>query len=936
MSLIKAYYVTRASIAAGYTNDGDSFIEIPNFSSYFDVAAAAIGIDPNNGNKVIFAGEFDGVQTIKISLDNGNTLSDPIGGDWTTFNINVDAAEGSRFIVLDSNIYIIHGRNGIYKSIDGGETFNIVNNGFSSLVSFSIQRSKLWMIDEYNGILGLSSNLTSDVNKLFTTSDGGISWTPILGYDSASNNNQLISAVYMTSDGSIMTVVRLTDILKSTDGGNTWQVAVSFTAPGSTNYGAGYYSVNDTVQYALGGNNTTFKTDNSGLGWASQSVDSTVNQSFLLSFYNEQEGYTSRLINNENKILRTFDSGVTWTAVDTAPSALVTLESVLYNCGECPDNFTKANNVECTGKSLGPNQCPQGSIYDPITNTCTGAANCPPTEIVFVLDIGASVTANEKQQMQAFLHEVVIADNITAGLNAGTIKLGFCVFTNTAFSNYSLFLTSNVGVINAWINAFVTFNEAGGTNTASGLQEGITNILFGTGNNPAATKKLILVTDGTPESVRGNTFPDSYNISNNDGLSFTYTINNNITSPCGRAFGSGGITDCTRCEIWDKTLEVGDFIKNQLNVHITVALLAEVLAVDLNTLLTPAENPSYAPSIESYLAYRSLIDGRIDRQTHIFPPSQNSSSPYYVPTGYGPEDPIPGGHLNLTGFTNQTTGTTFGRLIWGSAASTLNFSDYSSTAGSWPALPTVYDQIGLIPNSISIFNPYYAYNCDPSTFAPLCSQNLDGSNDVYVSTFAEAADVLAPQIAQGICSITSEVVCPEGCTPVPSGDNVRCECEKTLTITPCIFNIYDCSDLTTPVFCTANDISEYVGKDTVLSIAVNGEPQAGCYQASFSTIDYCEPLDFSDITITETYTSCADCAPSFTRLTSCMNEEIYIQVQSDYLTNNIGKSVELFEYPGLCWRIDYEPDMPEILTQVSVKQIYDDCDCCKQYSCKTN
>lgn len=934
MSLIKAYYVTRTSLAAGYTNDGDSFIEIPNFNSYFNNAVAAIGIDPNNGNKVIFAGEFGGVQTIKISLDNGNTLSNPIGGDWTTFNINVDAAEGSRFIVLDSNIYIVHGKDGIYKSIDGGETFNIVNNSFSSLVSFTIQRSKLWMIDEYNGILGLSSTVTTDVNKLFITSDGGITWTPILGYDSASNNNQLISAVYMTSDGSIMTVVRLTDILKSTDGGNTWQVAVSFTALASTNYGAGYYSVNDTVQYALGGNNTTFKTDNSGLGWASQSTDSTVNQSFLLSFYNEQEGYTSRFINNENKILRTFDSGVTWTAVDTAPSAIVTLESVLYNCGECPEDFTKSTSSECIGKSLGPNQCPQGSIYDPVTNTCTGSADCPPSEIVFVLDIGASVTPNEKQQMQAFLQQVVAADNITTGLNAGTIKLGFCVFTNQAWSEYNLLLTSNVLTINTWINSFVNINETGGTNTAAGLQEGITTILFGTGNNPAATKKLILVTDGTPESVRANSFPDSYNISNNDGLSFTYTINNNTTSPCGRAFGAGNVTDCTRCEIWDKTLEVGDFIKNQLNVHITVALLAEVLAVDLNTLLTPAENLSGAPSIESYLAYRALIDGRIDRQTHIFPPSQNSSSPYYVPTGYGPQDPIVGGHLSLTGFTNQTTGTTFGRLIWGSAASTLNFSDYSSTAGSWPALPTVYDQIAIIVSTTNIFNPYYAYDCDPSTFAPLCSQNLDGSNDVYVSTFAAAASVLAPQIALGICSSTSEVVCPEGCTPVPSGDNVRCECEKILDIVPCIYNIYECSDLTTPVFCTTNDISEYVGENIIMTIAIGGNPEPGCYQAQFSTVDYCDPLDFSDVTIIETYSSCEECSPSFTRLTSCMNEEIYIQVLSDYLTNNIGKSVELFEYPGLCWRVDFEPTTPEIVAQVTIKQTYDDCACCKQYSCK--
>jgi hypothetical protein len=810
------------------------------------------------------------------------------------------------------------------------------------------------MIDEYNGILGLSSTVTTDVNKLFITSDGGITWTPILGYDSASNNNQLISAVYMTSDGSIMTVVRLTDILKSTDGGNTWQVAVSFTAPGSTNYGAGYYSVNDTVQYALGGNNTTFKTDNSGLGWASQSTDSTVNQSFLLSFYNEQEGYTSRFINNENKILRTFDSGVTWTAVDTAPTSLVTLESVLYNCGECPDNFTKANNVECTGKSLGPNQCPQGSIYDPITNTCTGAANCPPTEIVFVLDIGASVDLTEKQQMVDFLLNVVAANNITAGLNAGTIKLGFCTFAgNAPTSGGHIDLSSNTTVINNFINSITTLNLQGGTNTAAGLEKGI-SILFGTNSDELAYKKIILVTDGFPASLPNGVQTQTFILNNNsvsNPQSNSWTITNNTTPPCGRQTGASTPTDCTRCDIYTTTMEMATYIKDILGVGFTLAILTGETPVNLNSILSPVQNPSLAPTVEAYLAHRALITGYLDQMTHMFPPSQDPTSGWYIGNdGYKPPSPIPGGHLLQLGYTNQDTGISFGRLLYGSQGNLgggtpqTSMGNYSSNASlTWPALPAIYgpDVLPALSTTTNTFNPLGNWDCNlpgdpPNPDAPMCGLKADGTLDAYISLFTDAATTLAPQIAQGICSSTSEVVCPEGCTPVPSGDNVRCECEKTLTITPCIFNIYDCSDLTTPVFCTANDISEYVGKDTVLSIAVNGEPQAGCYQASFSTIDYCEPLDFSDITITETYTSCADCAPSFTRLTSCMNEEIYIQVQSDYLTNNIGKSVELFEYPGLCWRIDYEPDMPEILTQVSVKQIYDDCDCCKQYSCKTN
>ncbi|NDE04264.1 MAG: exo-alpha-sialidase [Flavobacteriia bacterium] len=228
MSIIKAYYVTRASSAAGYTDDGDTFNEIANFSSYFDIQVAAVGIDPNNGK--------------------------------------------------------------------------------------------------------------TDANKLFLTSDGGVTWTPITGYDSVSDNTQLISAVYMNSTASIMYVVGTLRIIRSTDGGNTWSTGVSFTGGVSPTYGAGFSAVNDTVQYVLGTsggqNNALFKPN--GIFWDLISTDNTVNQSFLLSFYNELEGYTSRYINGENQILRTFDGGATWNSVDTAPSAVVTLESVLYSL-----NFAK-------------------------------------------------------------------------------------------------------------------------------------------------------------------------------------------------------------------------------------------------------------------------------------------------------------------------------------------------------------------------------------------------------------------------------------------------------------------------------------------------------------------------------------------------------------------------------------------------------------------
>jgi hypothetical protein len=950
MSLIKAYYITRASSDAGYTYDGTDFISLPAIPPELGGKGACVGVDPNNGNKVIFAAGDSGSTFIVTSDDHGDTTSIP-GGTWNTFDIVCDGGLGSRIIVLDSLTSYIYGTQGVYKSIDGAINYNLINSAFASLVSFPINFAKMHMSDEFNGILGLSDVSGSNTVKLFRTSDGCVTWTAVTGFDSLISSDQ-ICGVHLSSDGNTMVVVGKSKIYRSTDGGSIWNVVTSFSNINTSLYGAALDVVNENVMYALGGNNTVYKTTDAGATWTIQSSDGSVPNSHLFSFYSETEGYTSRTNAGQSVILRTLDSGVTWTQVDTAGSTPLDLQSVFYNCGECPDDFIKTALDECQGKSLSPDLCPKGFTFDILTNTCTGSGDCPPSEIVFVLDVGGSVLDSEHVQMQQFLQNIVAAPNVQAGLNAGTLKLGFCVFAGDAPAGqfFRLNLTNTLFEIDTWLNNFTpaNVNPGGGTNTAAGLSVGVTDILFGPTNNPAANKKIILVTDGFPASLPLNTTTDTFVLSNNNGVTNTWTITNDSTPPCDRS--QGGLTDCTRCEIYNVTMEMSDYIKNTLGVAFTVAILTGETAVNLNTVLSPAENPSGAPTVEAYLTYRALIVGYLDQMTHMFPPSQNPLSPWYIGNdGYKPPLPIAGGHLSQVGLSNEDTGIPFGRLIYGpqvNNGSDITFptrmSDYSSNSSQvWPALPAIYGTQATPAISVvsSIFNPYGLWDCNlpgdpPNIYAPMCGLKPDGTNDVYISLFATAAEQLAPQIAEGICSNTISVECPEGCTPVQSGTNGRCECEKTLLITPCVYNVYDCADLTIPVYCTQEDLGDYVGPDIIVRITVDGPEVPGCYQIGVSDVDYCDPLDQSIVTVTSSYTSCAECQPNFVRLTSCTNEAVYIQVASDSLVNNIGKSVELFEYPALCWRVDLEPTFPAITIPVTVKQIYDDCICCQQYSCK--
>lgn len=951
MSLIKAYYISRASGEAGYSYDGNDFTPIAAVPPEMDGGNGCVGVDPNNGNKVFFATTGSGVSgpIIRVSDDNGNTLQIP-GGDWYTFDIVINSGVGARIIVLDSNISYIYGTAGLYKSIDGGLNYNIVNTDFASLYSSSIGFVKMHMSDEQNGLLGISNpGITpAPYVKLFRTSDGGVSWTLITGFDSLISQDQ-ICGVHLSADGTKMIVVGKEKIYRSTDSGSTWSVVLGFSSINTAIYGAAFDPINDQVMYALGGNNSVYKTSDSGASWTLQSSDSSLNDSYLFSFYSEQEGFTSRNIAGQDALLRTFDSGVTWTQVDTTSSPPLDLQSVFYNCGECPDNFTKVSNDQCDGTSLGPLLCPSGFEYNALSQNCEckGQCDCPPTEVILVVDNGTSVSINEIDQLKTFLNTLLDHPSIQdLAINQQKLKIGLTVFNINAYQIYPT--STNIGEpgnttapIRQSING-LTNTTGTGTNTAAGLAVAANKLAqsrMSPGYNPETIQKIILITDGFPngaEDATSGSWTDTITI--NSETPRTYSVTHDVASPCDQRT-LGNYSDCDRCNIYERTLQIADDLKSIDGVYITVAILAEVLSTNLNSVLTTtATNPGSAPSIEAYMTYRALIQGFLDQQTHIFPPSQDINSPYYVASGYEPPSPQVGGWLSLSGLTGVTEGVPFGRILYNTLSSTTNYTPY--TTGSpftqWSALPSSYSGLtGTNP-----FNPFGLWNCntpgDPANpLAPLCSYKIDGvTPDVYVTEFVQAAALLAPALATDICNVSIDINCNEGCTPVQYGTNVRCECEKTLFITPCVYKIYDCTDPATPLYCTQEDLSAYLDPNISVRITVDGPEISGCYKVALSDVDYCEPLDYSIITVTSFYNSCEECQPKFVRLTSCTNETVYIQVASDYLYNNIGKSVELFEYPALCWRVDFEPTFPSITIPVTVKQIYDDCLCCQQYSCK--
>jgi hypothetical protein len=211
----------------------------------------------------------------------------------------------------------------------------------------------------------------------------------------------------------------------------------------------------------------------------------------------------------------------------------------------------------------------------------------------------------------------------------------------------------------------------------------------------------------------------------------------------------------------------------------------------------------------------------------------------------------------------------------------------------------------------------------------MCGNKPDGSLDIYVSSFADAATQLAPAIAAAICSSAIEVVCPEGCTLVKTIENATCDCPKTLIIPSCVYSIYSCDDLSNPIYCTTNDLSLDVGN--VVNISIDGSPITGCFKIGFSDKDYCD--QYNNIAVTDTFISCEDCQPKAYKLTTCAaNSNISIYTEQTDMLDYVGKVVVLTDYPKLCWSVTEDILVgDEEIQIVTVSQDYPDCECCFEY-----
>ncbi len=198
-----------------------------------------------NENEGVAIGDGNSSQLLEIytTINGGDqwnlvsTSNMPAGsGDWT-FNGN------SAYRVHGDSFYLYAGSGRIFKSVNKGLSWTVINTPFPANQSFSFDFK-----DDLHGLISYKSNTN---NYCYSTSDGGLNWTSINAtncYRDLYNNP--MNGVYFSTDFNL-------GLSYSKDNGNTWTIHPSF-----KNVGVGSIGISSTGKMLMGGWSYVYSTEN--------------------------------------------------------------------------------------------------------------------------------------------------------------------------------------------------------------------------------------------------------------------------------------------------------------------------------------------------------------------------------------------------------------------------------------------------------------------------------------------------------------------------------------------------------------------------------------------------------------------------------------------------------------------------------------------------
>lgn len=311
MQLYSVYFISAdTGFAVGYrgrilkTVDGGNSWQSPSFS-YYDVASIAF---PDAGKG--------------YALTNGNLYKTAdTAKTWNPVSLNTtNIFEDMLFYSRDTGFLAGGGASRVYKTTNGGQTWNVVN--------------PLNSVYGYNHVTGISPindttvfmSLSFDnAYALFKSKDRGDTWRKI---DSARTSSESFRHIHFL-DEKTGYHSRYSQLYKTNDSAKTWALL----------YNNGSYEIKaiwfiDARTGFVADDYGLKRTGDSGRTWTAIPLSYSESSVLTLKFINNKLGYFT---NTAGTIYQTVDTGKTWQAYSTTPNAskyiTFTKDSLAYFAG---------------------------------------------------------------------------------------------------------------------------------------------------------------------------------------------------------------------------------------------------------------------------------------------------------------------------------------------------------------------------------------------------------------------------------------------------------------------------------------------------------------------------------------------------------------------------------------------------------------------------
>lgn len=209
------------------------------------------------------------------------------------------------------------------------------------------------------------------------------------------------------------------------------------------------------------------------------------------------------------------------------------------------------------------------------------------------------------------------------------------------------------------------------------------------------------------------------------------------------------------------------------------------------------------------------------------------------------------------------------------------------------------------------------YNTFINIATPVVSSN--NGNLLWFESEFSSADTIADAVTDSVCAEAyAPVPCSEGCTLTTSVDPddssrliARCSCTTSLDIVPCCYELTDCKGSAQSII-TQTNLSSIVNAGQIIKI----QGSDVCWSVQALT-EIC-PVN-TPVVVTETFTECFVCEPSYS-LYNCKDNSVIIYTTQDF-SASLGKTIELVEYPKECWlvgpntKVEFTPEEVTLATE---------------------